>query len=320
MSDLSSNPKEWIWFQKYRPRSVSECILPQTIKDTFQEFVDQQRIPNLILCGPKGGGKTSIAVAACEDIGANYLFINASEDSGIDTIRTKIRSFATSYSIVEGRKVIILDEADGLSSNAQDALKSGVEEFSKSCSFIFTCNNYSKIIEPLQSRCSTIMFEIRPEERPVIAKTFWKRACQILDSEGVQYDKGAIAELITNHFPDFRRIINEMQRLTRGGVFDAGGIGAAGVDEQKFKDLVAEIKARKFNNIRRWVATNNNYTSDQIFRKFYDAAQDLLTPKSVPELVMIVAEYSYKSAFVIDKEINTMAALIEIMLRCEWVE
>ena len=316
MSDVSVNPKEFLWFQKYRPSKVAETILPPNIKDAFQGFVNQDRVPNLILNGQRGIGKTTIAIAMCEEVGADYLFVNASEDSGIDTIRTKIRNFASSYSLSHSQKVIILDEADGLSPNAQGALKSSIEEFSKSCSFIFTCNLLSKIIEPIQSRCSVVDFKINPTEKPKLAAEFYKRCCQILKLEGVEFNKTVVAEVVTKHFPDFRRVLNELQRYSVGGTLDLGIL--ANLNEEVFGELITNLKEKKFSDVRKWVANNSDIDSDTLYRKLYDMAFEVCQPQSVPELVLIIADYAYKSAFVIDKEINTMACMTELMMKVTW--
>lgn len=316
MTDVSVNLKEFLWFQKYRPNKVKETILPDNIKTAFQGFVDQDRVPNLILNGSRGIGKTTVAIAMCEEVGADYLFINASEDSGIDTIRTTIRNFASSYSISQSQKVIILDEADGLSPNAQGALKSSIEEFSKSCSFIFTCNLLNKIIEPIQSRCSVIDFKIAPSEKPKLAGEFYKRCCQILKLEEVSFNKTVVAEVVTKHFPDFRRVLNELQRYSVGKVLDVGVL--ANLEDEKFAELISALKEKRFNDARKWVANNSDIDSDTLYRELYDKSADVCQPQSIPELVMIIADYAYKSAFVIDKEINTMACMTELMLKVNW--
>lgn len=316
MDNVSVNLKEFLWFQKYRPSKVAETILPTNIKNAFQGFVDEDRIPNIILNGQRGIGKTTVAIAMCEEVGADYLFINASEDSGIDTIRTTIRNFASSYSISQSRKVIILDEADGLSPNAQGALKSSIEEFSKSCTFIFTCNLLSKIIEPIQSRCSVIDFRISPSDKPALAAAFYKRCCQILKLEGIEFNKNVVAELVTKHFPDFRRVLNELQRFSAGGVLDLGVL--ATLNDNKFNELISALKEKKYTDVRKWVANNIDIDCDTLFRELYDKSFEVCQPQSVPELVMIIADYAYKSAFVVDKEINTMACMTEIMLKVSW--
>lgn len=313
---IEFNAKEHLWFQKYRPSTVDEVILPENIKSSFKGFVEQGRIPNLILSGQRGIGKTTLAIATCEEVGADYLFVNASEDSGIDTIRTTIRNFASAYSISQSQKIIILDEADGLSPTAQGALKSGIEEFSKSCSFIFTCNLLNKIIEPIQSRCAVIDFKINPSDKPQLAAAFFKRCCQVLKQENVEFNKTVVAELVTKHFPDFRRVLNELQRHSIGGVLDVGVL--VSLSETKFEELIGALKDKRFGDARKWVTNNSDIDSDTLYRKLYDKASEVCQPQSIPELVMILADYAYKSAFVVDKEINTMAALTEIMLKVQW--
>lgn len=310
--------REFLWTEIYRPKKVSECILPQSLKETFQSFVDQGNIPNLILNGRAGMGKTTIALAMAEELGATTTVINGSLNGNIDTLRYDISVFASSVSLTGGRKYVILDEADYLNANStQPALRSFMEEYSKNCGFILTCNYKARIIPELHSRCSVIDYKIDVKDRPTMAAQFFKRVLSILDTEGVTYDKKVVSELILKHFPDFRRTLNELQAYaSRGRAIDTG-ILTVQVDEN-FKQLIDILKMHKFNDMRRWVGENFDVDSSVMFRKLYDELSLKLVPKSVPQLVLILANYQYKAAFVADSEINIAACLTEIMSDCEF--
>jgi DNA polymerase III delta prime subunit len=306
-----------LWTEKYRPQTIEDCILPERLKKPFQEYVNQKNIPNLLLAGGAGVGKTTVAKAMCNEIGCDYMVINGSDESGIDTFRTKIKNYASSMSLTGGRKVIIIDEADYLNPNStQPALRNAIEEFASNCSFIFTCNYKNRIIEPLHSRCAVIEFSLKNGEKAKMASAFFKRVQNVLQSENVEYEDKVIAELTKKHFPDFRRILNELQRYSQFGKIDTGilaQIGDVSIDE-----VVKFIRDKDFGAIRKWVATNE-VDSGTLFRKIYDSMYDVMKPQSIPQAVLILADYQYKAAFVADHEINTVACLTEIMVNCEFV-
>jgi DNA polymerase III delta prime subunit len=308
--------EQMLWTEKHRPQTIDACILPDRLKTPFQEYVNQKNIPNLLLAGGPGVGKTTVAKAMCKEVGCDYLVINGSDESGIDTFRTKIKNYASSVSLAGGRKVIIIDEADYLNPNStQPALRNAIEEFASNCSFIFTCNYKNRIIDPLHSRCAVIDFSLKNGEKAKMASAFFKRIQSILQSEKVEYVDAVIAELIKKHFPDFRRVLNELQRYSQFGKIDTGvlvQIGDASIDE-----VVKYIKEKDFGAIRKWVATHD-IDSTILFRKLYDALYDILKPQSIPQAVLILADYGYKAAFVADGEINTVACLTELMVSCEF--
>jgi DNA polymerase III delta prime subunit len=304
--------KQYLWNEKYRPQTIDECILPQSMKDTFRQFIDSGELPNFLFAGTAGVGKTTVAKALCNEIGAEYLFINGSEESGIDVLRSKIKSFASSVSLTSAKKVVILDEADYLNPNStQPALRGFIEEFSNNCRFIFTCNFKNRIIEPLHSRCAVVEFKIENKDKPKIAAGFYRRVMDILSFEQVEADSKVVAELITKHFPDYRRILNELQRYSVSGKIDSGILVNLG--DESYKELFKNMSARNFNEVRKWVGKNSDMDSSELYRALYDRAADVLEAGSIPQLVLILAEYQYKAAFVADREINTMAALTEIM-------
>jgi len=308
---------QYLWVEKYRPQTIDECILPESMKKTFREFINSGELPNFLFCGGAGVGKTTVAKALCNEIGAEYLFINGSEESGIDVLRNKIKSFASSVSLTDAKKVVILDEADYLNANStQPALRGFIEEFSNNCRFIFTCNFKNRIIEPLHSRCAVIEFKIDNSEKPKIAAGFYRRVIDILSHEGVQSDSKVVAELITKYFPDYRRILNELQRYSVSGTIDSGILVNLG--DESYVELVKNLKAKNFTEIRKWVGKNSDIESTELFRKLYDKAVDIMEQGSIPQLVLILAEYQYKAAFVADREINTMAALTEIMAQLKF--
>lgn len=304
---------EFLWVEKYRPKTIEECILPEGLKETFRAFVNQKQIPNLILCGNAGVGKTTVARALLEEIGADYIIINGSMSGNIDTLRTEIKDFASTVSFSGGRKYVILDEADYINPNStQPALRNFMEEYSSNCGFILTCNFRNRIIEPLHSRCSVIEFKITPEDITKLAAQFFKRIKHVLNTERITFDKSVVAELITKHLPDWRRVINELQRYSVNGSIDTGIF--VNLSEDNFKTLVDLIKNKKFSDMRMWVAENKDSDTSSIFRKFYDTATEYVAPNSIPQLVLILADYQYKAAFAADQEINIAAAFTQIMI------
>jgi DNA polymerase III delta prime subunit len=309
--------EQFLWVEKYRPKTVADTILPQSLKSVFQQFVVQGNIPNLILSGSAGVGKTTIARAMLEELDCDYIVINGSMNGNIDTLRNDIKSFASSVSLAGGRKYVILDEADYLNANStQPALRNFMEEFSKNCGFILTCNFKNRIIEPLHSRCSVIDFVIPNAEKPKMAGHFFKRTCDILDSEGITYEKKVVAALIEKHFPDWRRVLNELQRYASTGSIDTGILSDLSSDS--ILSIVKLMKEKNFTEVRKWVGMNSDIDTTTFFRKLYDQAYTYLKPNSVPQLVLTLADYQYKAAFVADQEINIAACLTEIMVECEF--
>jgi len=306
-----------LWTEKYRPQTVEDCILPDRLKKPFQEYVDQKNIPNFLLSGGAGVGKTTVAKAMCEEIGCDYMVINGSDESGIDTFRMKIKNYASSMSLAGGRKVIIIDEADYLNPNStQPALRNAIEEFASNCSFIFTCNYKNRIIEPLHSRCAVIDFGLRNGEKQKMASAFFKRIQSILQSEKIDFEDKVLAELVKKHFPDFRRVINELQRYSQFGSIDTGIL--AQIADISLSEIIKSLKEKDFGSVRKWVATHE-VDPNTLYRKLYDAMYDSLKPQSIPQAVVILADYQYKTAFVADQEINTVACLTELMVNCEFV-
>jgi DNA polymerase III delta prime subunit len=305
-----------IWTELYRPKTISDCILPDRLKRPFQEYVNQENIPNLLLSGGAGVGKTTVAKAMCEEVGCDYMVINGSDESGIDTFRTKIKNYASAMSLSGGRKVIIIDEADYLNPNStQPALRNAIEEFSGNCSFIFTCNFKNRIIDPLHSRCAVVDFTLKNSEKSQMAGQFFKRLQMILKDQNIDYDDRVIAELVKKHFPDFRRVINELQRYSKFGKIDTGILSQ--ITDISVNDVIKYLKDKDFGSLRKWVASND-VDPTTLFRKIYDAMYDFLQPQSIPQAVIILADYSYKSAFVADQEINTVACLTELMVTVEF--
>jgi DNA polymerase III delta prime subunit len=309
---------EYLWVEKFRPKTVSDCILPDRIKKVFQSYVDTANIPNLMLTGSAGVGKTTVAMAMCEEIGLNYMFINSSEERGIDMLRTKIRGYASTISLTGGRKVIILDEADYLTPDAQAALRGAVEEYSENCSFIFTCNFKSRLLDALHSRCSVIDFSLKADEKPRMAAQLFQRLSTILINQKVEYDKQVLIKIVEKFFPDYRRTLNELQRYSSGGSIDAGTLAQVS-DVRKIADLVGYLKEGNFAEMRKWVVTNSDIEPSRIYRKVYDSLYEYFKPASIPQAVVILARYQYQSAFVADQEINLVACLTEIMVDCEYV-
>ena len=309
---------EFLWVEKYRPATIQDTILPDNLKQTFQEFVNQGNIPNLLLSGSAGCGKTTVARAMLEELGCDYIVINGSLNGNIDMLRNEIMQFASSVSLMGGRKYVILDEADYLNPNStQPALRNFMEEFSRNCGFILTCNFKNRIIEPLQSRCSVVEFKIKKTDLPALASQMMKRLMHILDTESVVYDKAVLAELIKKHYPDWRRVINELQRYSATGKIDSGLL--ANITESSYKDLIRFLKEKDFTNTRKWVAENIDTDATAIFRTLYDTASMYVSKNSVPGLVLILAKYQYQSAFVADHEINLMACLTEMMIEMEYL-
>ena len=308
---------EFLWVEKYRPTNVDECILPTAIKDNLREFVAQGDIPNLILSGGPGVGKTTAAKALIEELGLTYMMVNGSEESGIDVLRTKIKNFASTVSLHGGRKYLILDEADYLNpQSTQPALRGFIEEFHKNCGFILTCNYKNRLIEPLQSRCSTIDFSVPKSEREQLAKQFFKRVMDILSKENIKYEPKAVAEVINKFFPDWRKVLNELQRYSSSGRIDAGIL--VDISEVNIKELMHFMKEKEFTNVRKWVVNNLDNDPTRLFRSIYNNLYNYMDGSSIPHVVVILGEYQYKAAFVADQEINTLACLTEIMARVKF--
>lgn len=306
---------DFLWVEAYRPRTISDCVLPAVLKKTFQQFVDDETVPNLLLSGRAGVGKTTVARAMLDQLGADYIVINGSMHGNIDTLRTDILNFASTVSFTGGRKYVILDEADYLNPNStQPALRNFMEQYSKNCGFILTCNFKNKLIEPLWSRCSVVEFLVPKEERPKLAAQFFKRTCSILERENIEYDKAAVVEVIQKHFPDWRRVLNELQRYSATGKIDTGIL--VNLQDENMKQLVQYLKNKEFSNVRKWVAENVDIDQTTVFRKFYDIASDHMDSPSIAQLVLVLAKYQYQAAFVADAEINLAACLTEIMVEC----
>ena len=308
----------FLWVEEFRPKRVANCILPIQIKEVFQGFVEDGKIPNLLLSGPPGVGKTTVAKAMCDEIGVDHLMINGSnEGRNIDTVRTLLQQYCSSVSMQGGRKVVIVDEADYMNAESvQPALRGFIEEFSANVSFIFTCNFRNRIIEPIHSRCSVIEFVIPKSERPPLASECLNRVKNILSEFQIEYVEQVLIELIMKHFPDMRRVLNELQRYSAGGVIDAGIL--AQISEVNLMELMKALKAKHFSEVRRWVTENIDNDPVKIFRKIYDRVNSFLKDSSVPQAILILADYQYKSAFVADQEINLVACLTEMMVDCEF--
>lgn len=306
-----------LWTEKYRPHTIDDCILPDRLKQPFLEYVRLKTIPNLLLAGGAGVGKTTVAKAMCDSVGCDYLVINGSDESGIDTFRTKIKNYASSMSFEGGRKVIIIDEADYLNPNStQPALRNAMEEFAVNCSFIFTCNFKSRIIEPLHSRCAVVDFTLKSGEKQKMAALFFNRVQTILKTEKVDFDQKVLVEFIKKYFPDFRRIINELQRYSQFGKIDTGLLSHLG--DVEIVEVVKMLKEKDFGGLRKWVGSHE-VEPQILYRKIYDTMYESLKKETVPQAVLILADYQYKQAFVADPEINMMACLTELMLQCEFV-
>lgn len=309
---------EYLLCEKYRPHRVEDTILPERIKTVFQEYVNSGDIPNLMLTGPAGCGKTTIAKAMCEQLGLNHLFINSSEERGIDILRTKIKGYASTVSLTGGRKIIILDEADYLTPEAQAGLRGAIEEFSENCSFIFTCNFKARLIDALHSRCAVVDFSLKGDEKPKMAAKMFKRLEQILTTEGITYDKEVLVKLVERYFPDYRRLLNELQRHSV-----SGSIGVAIVSQldsiRSLSDLIKALKEKDFSSMRKWVVINTDVDTSRIYRNIYEGLNEFLKPESIPAAVVTLAKYQYQSVFVADQELNLVACLTEMMVECEFV-
>ena len=310
---------DFIWVEKYRPKTIDECILPKSIKKTFQDFVDRGEIPNMLLSGPPGIGKTTVAKALCNQLGADYYVINGSDEGRfLDTVRNNAKNFASTVSLTSEskHKVIIIDEADNTTSDVQLLLRASIEEFSKNCRFIFTCNYKNKIIEPLHSRCSVVDFSIHKRDKPAIATQFFSRLTNILEQERIEADKKVVAQLINSHFPDWRRVLNECQRYSVSGKIDSGILAV--FSDVAVNDLIKSLKQKNFSEVRKWVVSNLDNDTSMLLRRIYDSLYDSLERSTIPAAVLIIAKYQYQIAFVADQEINLLAALTEIMVECEF--
>ena len=308
---------EFLWVEKYRPSKIDECVLPTSLKKVFNEMVSTEQLPNMLFSGTAGVGKTTVAKALCNELGLDYIIINGSEEGNIDTLRGKIKQFASSVSLQGGYKVVILDEADYLNpQSTQPALRGFIEEFSNNCRFIMTCNFKNRIIEPLHSRCSVYEFAIPNDQKPAIAGMFFKRLMDILTAENVAFDKAVLAQLVERYFPDWRRVLNECQRYSVSGSIDAGVLVNLG--DNNVKSLMEKLKGKDFKGMRQWVVNNIDTEPQAIFRAVYDKMADHLQPQSIPQVVLILADYQYKNAFVADHEMNVVACMNEIMAGAEW--
>ena len=303
---------DFLWVEQYRPKTIDDCILPDSLKSLFLAFIKKGEISNMLFSGTAGIGKTTVAKALCEQMNCDWIMINGSEEGGIDVLRNKIKNFASTVSLSGGKKVVILDEADYLNpQSTQPALRGFVEEFHKNCRFILTCNFKNRIIEPLHSRFSNIEFKVNPKDKPKLASRLFERAVYILKEQNVSYEDKVLVELITKHFPDFRKLINELQRYSVSGSIDAGIL--VNVSDENLKTLVTHLKGKAFSDMRKWVVNNLDNDPVKIFRKIYDTLYTNLEPSTIPHAVLIIADYQYKSAFVADQEINLVACLTELM-------
>jgi DNA polymerase III delta prime subunit len=316
---VESRDDLYLWVEKYRPQTIDECVLPEALKATFKQYIAKGDLPNFMFAGTAGVGKTTVAKALCNEIGAEYIIINGSDEGRkIETLRTVIRDFASTVSLTDSKKVVIIDEADYMTADSvQPALRSFIEDFSSNCRFIFTCNYKNKIIEPLHSRCSVIEFKIDNKDKQQIAGTFFKRACQILTQEEIEFDPKVVAEVISKYFPDYRRVLNELQRYSAGGKIDSGIL--VNVSEESYKALVKTLKEKDFGGMRKWVAKNADSDPVSLFQNLYTNCSTYMEPASIPQLVLVLANYQYKSAFVANQEINIVAAMTEIMVDCKFL-
>ena len=309
-------PENFLWVEKYRPQTIEECVLPMSLKSTFSDMVAKGEPQNLLFSGSAGVGKTTVAKALCNEMGCDWIIINCSEEGNIDTLRTKIRQFASTVSLSgDTKKVVILDEFDYSNANSiQPALRGAIEEFANNCRFILTCNYKSRIIEPIHSRCTCIDFVLPSGEKPAIAARMMERCAFILNQEGVKFDKKVLGQLIMKHFPDMRRTLNELQRYSVSGSIDVGILSS--VAEVEIKNLMTALRNKDFATVRRWAALNAETSPQEIYRKVYDALTDHLENQSIPEAILIIAEAQYRSAFVADQEINLVACLVQLMMSC----
>jgi|TARA_B110000908_G_C10264157_1_gene462034 DNA polymerase III delta prime subunit len=308
---------EFLWCEKYRPKTIEDCILPESLKKTFTEIAEGGELPNMMFSGTAGVGKTTVARALCTQLDLDHIVINGSEEGNIDTLRGKIKQFASTVSLSGGYKVVILDEADYMNpQSTQPALRGFIEEFSKNCRFILTCNFKNRIIEPLHSRCSVYEFQIQPKERPKIAMAFFKRLQTVLKAENVEFEPASLVKLIEKHFPDWRRVLNECQRYSISGKIDAGVL--TNVSNENIKALMGYLKDKDFKTMRKWVVDNIDVEAQTIFRMVYDNMEDNVKASSIPQLVLIIADYQHKNSFVADAEINLVAMFTEIMSAVEF--
>ena len=310
---------DFIWVEKYRPKTIEECILPESTKSMFQEFLNKGEIPNMLLAGPPGIGKTTVAKALCNELGVDVYVINGSDEGRfLDTVRNNAKNFASTVSLSSDakHKVVIIDEADNTGNDVQLLLRAFIEEFAGNCRFIFTCNYKNKIIEPLHSRCAVVDFSIKGKEKTALAGSFFKRLQDILDAEGVRFDQRVLAELINKHFPDWRRVLNECQRYSVGGEIDSGILAA--FSDVAVNDLIKNLKEKNFPEVRKWVVSNLDNDTTVLMRRIYDAVYSALENNSIPAAVLVLAKYQYQSAFVADHEINLLACLTELMVECEF--
>ena len=310
---------EFLWVEKYRPKTIDECILPEETKRTFKSFLDKGEVPNLLLAGPAGCGKTTVAKALCLQLGVDYYVINGSDEGRfLDTVRNNAKNFASTVSLssTAKHKVIIIDEADNTTNDVQLLLRAFIEEFSANCRFIFTCNYKNRLVEPLHSRCACIDFSTNSKDRPGLAAQFFARLQEILDTEGVEYDNKVLVELINKHFPDWRRVLNELQRYSSSGKIDSGIL--ASFSDVKVNGLIKNLKNKEFSEVRKWVVNNLDNDSGVLMRRIYDVLHDSLVPNSIPAAVLVLAKYQYQIAFVADQEINMLACLTELMVECEF--
>ena len=310
---------DFIWVEKYRPQTIDDCILPETIKKTFNDFLNRGEIPNMLLSGPPGIGKTTVAKALCKQLGADYYVINGSDEGRfLDTVRNNAKNFASTVSLTSQskHKVIIIDEADNTTPDVQLLLRASIEEFSKNCRFIFTCNYKNKIIEPLHSRCAVVEFSIQGKHKQKIAVKFFNRLVHILEQEKIEFDKKVLAELVNKYFPDWRRVLNECQRYAVSGKIDSGILAA--FSDVSVNDLVKNLKTKNFSEVRKWVVDNLDNDPTVLLRRIYDSLYESLVSSTIPAAVLIIAKYQYQIAFVADQEINMLACLTEIMVECEF--
>ena len=311
--------RDFLWVEKYRPKTIDECILPDNIKETFRQFLNKGEIPNLLLTGPAGVGKTTVAKALCEQLGCDYILINGSDEGRfLDTVRGQAKNFASTMSLTasSNHKVIIIDEADNTTHDVQLLLRSNIEAFHKNCRFIFTCNYKNKIIEPLHSRCSVVEFSIKGKEKAEIQVSFFERIVGILEGEGIDFDKKVLAQLINKHFPDWRRVLNELQRYSVGGTIDSAIL--VEFSDVKVDDLIKTLRAKDFPGVRKWVVSNLDNDPAVLLRRLYDGLYQTLDGPSIAAAVLIIAKYQYQMAFVADQEINLLACLTELMVECEF--
>jgi DNA polymerase III delta prime subunit len=315
---IDSRDDQFLWVEKYRPQTIDDCVLPESLKATFKQYIAQGELPHFLLSGTAGVGKTTVAKALCNEIGADFIMVNGSDEGrSIDVLRNTIKGFASTVSLSDARKVIIIDEADYMNAQSiQPALRAFIEEFSANCRFIFTCNYKNKILEPIHSRCTCIEFKIDSKDKQILLGTFFKRASQILKQENIEFDQKVVAELITKHFPDYRRVLGELQRYSVSGKIDSGIL--VNMSQESFKDLIKMMKEKDFTNVRKWVGKNSDSDTVALFRELYDSSVTYMALESIPQLVLILADYQYKAAFVADHELNIMAAMTEVMANCKF--